>query len=522
MQRILVSIVAGLAIGTSWCADEEKEFPIKTTGYFIADGGYITGTDDVGLKKWENEPFGDLIAGLRLTASPTSRLRLTINPELKSHNIFPIQPGIATGDIVQRSKYNIYVEEGKLKWLYGASNLTGSSEDYAPYSLELGYMIYKDNPDTHVFGDYLFRSMIYPALPFTKFDYAQANIMGLHGRADFLGGAFQNHLFLLTETRNYPYYDLSLAYSGSYKVGNILEVGAGVDARSLIPARPSRTTPSGGEGVGVGDNTYKFVPYQDSTVIHNAAGQVIKTIWVAHIPGTDSALVTVRDSSGNDEPIRVLASGNGIAGLSRGQLSNKAIGSLTPNDGVGDLYPELQGTNTHYSFAGTIVTARASFNPMGFMGEANPLGNNALKIYAELGVLGWENYPGFYEKRSDRMPIMAGINLPTWNFLDYLSFEVEQFKSRELPTYDKRMFLNVPQPGNHKEEVETLWNEDRRKKDDFKWALAMKKSFRGWAMAAQAGTDHMKLEDQTDAALFDVMSRPSQWYVQVRFIGGIY
>jgi hypothetical protein len=468
----------------------------------------------VGLKKWRDEPFGDFIAGLRLTAQPADRLRLAINPELKSRHIFPISPGIATGEIQQRTRYDVYLEEGKASWAFGP-------EEAPAYGLDFGYMIYKDDPQARVFGDYLFRSMIYPALPFTKFDYPQAQIFGLMGRADLMGGAFRNRAFLLSETRNYPYYDLSLAYSGSYRIGPV-ELGAGIDARSLIPIRPSRTTPKGGEGLGVQDNTYKFVPYQDSTVVHNAAGQVIKTIWVAPIPGTDSALVTIRDSAGTDEPIRVKGVSGGVAGLSRGPLGNKAIGGLTPKDGVGDLYPELHGTDTHYSFAGTILTARAAFSPMALLPGFGALGPDAFTVYGEIAVLGWKNYPGYYEKRSERMPMMAGIHLPTFGKLDFLAFEVERFANPQLPTYDKRAFLNVPQPGNHKEEVETLWDDARRKKDDLKWAVAARKTWNGWGLAAQAGTDHMKIANETEGELFDVLSRPSQWYVQVRFIGGVY
>ncbi|MDB5103621.1 MAG: hypothetical protein JWP91_1310 [Fibrobacteres bacterium] len=514
-NHLFLALFASATCSAVLAEDPAKDLDIKTTGYFIVDGGYISETEDVGLKRWQNEPFADFIGGLRLSAQPTDRFRLTINPELKSHNIFPMSPGIATGETVQRQKYDIYLEEAKGSWSLGGN-------EHRSYSLDFGYMIYKDNPDAHAFGDYLFRSMIYPGILFTKFDYAQAQIFGAHGTADFLDGRFRNNAFFLSEVRNYPYFDFSLAYSGSYNVGGFLEFGAGINARSVIPVRPSRTTPKGGEGLGVQDNTYKFVPYQDSTLIHNAAGQAVKTVWVAPIAGTDSALVTIRDSAGSDEVIRVKASGNGVAGLSRGQLSNKAIGSLTPADGVGDLYPELHGTNTYYSFAGTIVTARMSFDPLSIVRKDGPFGKNAFKIYGEVGVLGWKNYPGFYEKRSERMPIMGGIYMPTFNRLDFLTFEMEKYTSKELPTYDKRSFLNVPQPGNHKEEVETLWDADRRKKDDLKWVISAKKSWRGWGLVGQVGTDHMKLLNDGGSELFDVMSSPSQWYAQIRFVGGVY
>ncbi|GEM_PF-6152847 len=513
----LILFTALLSFGNAAADDstDTKDMDVKTTGYFIVDGGFISETEDVGLKKWNNESYGDFIGGLRLSARPSERFHLIINPELKSHSIFPISPGIATGETVQKPKYDIYLEEAKGSWAFGGG-------DRRAWSLDFGLLLYKDNPDTHVFGDYLFRSMIYPGILFTKFDYPQAQIFGLHARADFLDGAQKNHLFVLSEIRNYPYYDFSVAYSGSISLGKAFEFGIGANARSLIPVRPSRTAPAGGEGLGVQDNTYKFVPYQDSTLVHNAAGQVIKTVWIDPIPGTDSASVRVRDSAGNDEPFRVKATGGGIAGLSRGPLSNNAIPSLTPADGAGDLYPELHGTNTHYSFAGTLLTSRISFDALALTGMGDALGKNAFKVYAEMAVLGWKNYPGYYENRSERMPIMGGIYLPTFNKLDFLTVEVEQYTSKELPTYDKRSFLNVPQPGNHKEEVETLWDAARRKRDDFKWVVSAKKSYRGWGLVGQVGTDHTKLLNDGGTDVFDVMSSPSQWYAQVRFVGGIY
>lgn len=510
----IASLSSHSSISAQEASGDSAFLDVKTTGYFIVDGGYISETEDVGLKKWKNEPYGGVIGGLRLTAKPGPWMTLTVNPELKGHNIFPISPGIQTGETKQKTRYDIYMEEAKASWSLGGS-LSGR------YALHFGYMIYKDNPDAHVFGDYLFRSMIYPALLFTKFDYPQAQIFGLRAQADFFQGRLRNDVFFLSETAHYPYYDFSLAYSGSYSLWNIWEIGIGINARSLIPVRPSRTAPAGPEGTGLIDNTYKFVPFQDSTVIKNAQGVVFKTIWVSRIPGTDSALVILRDSAGSDQPFRVKADGNGIAGMSSGRLGNPAMGDLTTG-GVGDLYPELHGVNTHYSFAGTLLTCRNSLDLLPLIRKEHPLGRNAFKLYHEIAVLGWKNYPGFYENRNERVAYMFGVYLPTLDKLDFLTIEAEYFGNKNVPSYDMRAFENVPQPGTHKGEVETRWQNDaRRRADDFKWAVAAKKSWRGWALVAQAGTDHMKLLNEEDNEVFDVMSRPSQWYAQVRFVGGI-
>jgi hypothetical protein len=517
-RELVLSILAICSVAAATPSKDTTDLNIKTTGYYIIDGGYINETVDVGLKKWTSEPFGDFIGGLRLTANPTEHFSLAINPELRSHSNFPITPGVATGELKQKMKYDIYMEEGKGTWSFGAPE--------TPFALlDFGLFIYKDNPDTKVFGDYIFRSMIYPTLLFTKFDYAQAQIFGLHASANFLDGNFKNNAFILSDVRNYPYFDISLAYSANYNVMNIVEFGAGINARSIIPVRPSRTTPKGGasQGAGLFDNTYKFAPFQDSTVIHNASGAVLKTISIKPVAGKDSATVTVKDATGNVSVTQVKATGGGISGMATKAQFNPAMSDLTPDaGGAGDLYPELHGTNTHFSFAGTILTGRITLNPMGIFGNNNPLGKDACKIYAEAAVLGLENYPGFYEKRSERIPIMFGANIPTMNYLDFLSIEMEHFGSKEVPSYDTRAYLNLPQPGTHKGEVETLWDDARRTKDDWKWVVAAKKSFKGFGIVGQFGTDHTKMSDEGGGELFDVMSRPSEWYVQVRFVGGVY
>lgn len=499
----------------------DKAIEVRPTGYFMTDGGYLAEHDDVTLRTWKNEYFTNLIGGLRLYAEPSERFSLVVNPELRSHNIFPIRPGVKQGELVQRTKYDIYLEEAKGTWALG--------DPAAPRGrIEFGFMQFVDNPDAKVLGNYLFRAMIYPAMPFTKMDNNAAYLFGLRGGYDFLGGKLKNDVFVLSEVQRYPYYDIHLAYTASYAFRNLLEVGLGVQAKSILPARPSRTTPQGipSEGGGLPENTYKYVPFQDSTPIMRN-GKLLKTIWVGAHPNPDSAagfaIVRIKDSTGVEAlPYIVKRDGNGISGMSGGKFNNLGFDDLTVvGGGSGDLYPELRGTNTHYSFAGTILGGRIALNPMGFLGEENPLGKDALKIYSEIAVLGWKNYVGFYDNRSQRTPIMFGVNLPTFNYLDFLSLEVQRFTSQELPTFDLRAQLNVPQPGTHKEGQEEKWDEERRKKDDLKWVVTAKRTFGGWGLSMQAGTDHTKLMDDGDNDFYDAMTRPSHWYTQVRFFAGI-
>jgi hypothetical protein len=511
-----------LAIGlnaTHSIGQDSLGLDFRTTGYFMSDGGYISETEEGAAgTKWKDEYFTSLTGGLRLLAKPSEHFRFVVNPELRSHNILPILPGNQTGEKAQKTQYEIYLEEAKGTWDLAAP---GPDSRFSG-KLNFGYMIHVDNPDAKVLGNYLFRSLIYPGTLFTKMDNTGAYLFGLHGSLDMLGGNFRNNFFILSEMQKYPFFDVSLAYSGSYLLGRFAEVGLGVNAKSLIPVRPSRTTPKGKEGQGLLDNTYKFVPFQTDTQVKNDSGVVIKTITVApYATSVDSAIVTIVGAAGDTTTTIVTRDGNGIAGMNGGALANKSMTYLTPGNGSGDLYPELNGTNTHYSFAGTILSGRIALNPMGFFGDANPLGKDALKIYSEVAVLGWSNYDGFYEKRNERIPVMVGLNLPTFNQLDFLTVEVEHFGSKHLPTYDGRAQLNLPQPGAHKPGQEEKWSDARRMKDDWKWIVAAKRTFGGWGLVVQAGTDHTRLVNIEDSEFHEVLTRPSQWYTQVRFFAGI-
>ena len=510
----LLSLAVCLPLAALPAAEEERDMKIRIGGYALLDGGYIAETQDVTAKDWLSEPYGGIMTGLRLTGNPSDRLQFVLHPELKSSYMVPLRAGSPDGEKAQKAIWEIYLEESKFTWSFG-------SPDRPSARLNLGYMYHKDNPDGRIFGDYIFRSMIYPSLLFTKFNSPRAQISGLNFEHTPLPGLKYN-LFALSETRFYPLYDVSLAATAGYAWGGVLEVGAGANFRGAVPVRPSRTTPKGGEGEGVLDNTYKFVPFQPGTLVSTSKGP--QTISITKVDGADSAVVIILDSAGVElSNKRVAAVKDGIAGLGDGLLTNEGLIGLTRNpSGSGELYSELNGTNTSYSFAGQIYTLRAAISPLGFL-EKNPLGKDALKIYAEGAVLGWKNYPAYYEKRSERIPIMAGVYLPTFNLLDFLAVEGEYFPSKHIPTYEVRFKKNAPQPGAWKNPtMESEWTQERRTKDDWKWGVAAKKSFQGFGVVAQAGTDHTKLINESGIAYFDMLSRPAHWYVQVRFFGGVY
>jgi hypothetical protein len=82
----------------------------------------------------------------------------------------------------------------------------------------------------------------------------------------------------------------------------------------------------------------------------------------------------------------------------------------------------LPNNTGYYTFAGTKVMGRFSFDPKRiFTSEENwwIFGKEDCKLYGEIAVLGWKDYPGYYAERYKRIPRMIGIDWPTHEFLSY-------------------------------------------------------------------------------------------------------
>lgn len=81
-------------------------------------------------------------------------------------------------------------------------------------------------------------------------------------------------------------------------------------------------------------------------------------------------------------------------------------------------------TATHdtilYTFRGAKLMGRFSLDFKALFGDANGFfGSEDLKLYGEAALLGVKNYAGWYNKRSERVPAMAGINWPTNQLVSY-------------------------------------------------------------------------------------------------------
>jgi hypothetical protein len=327
----------------------------------------------------------------------------------------------------------------------------------------LGIFTYKYNADVRNLGEYLFRTGAYPNFILGDFDFPMARLMGVKISNNRIA-AWKNDLLLTTETDIWPHFDWTLSYVGSYAFGNVLEVGAGAALTNLIAMRDKATTPHSLK------NMYVENLRSDSAVL----------------PGTDIK------------------------------------------------YEVVVGDTGYYTFKSAKLMARAAFNPQGLFPEGwtGVLGKDDLRIYAELAVLGWKDYPrptpsdtvqvnSFYSDRMERMPVMLGVNLPAFGWLDLLSLEVEWYGLKGPDSYQRRKEEDVPVP-----QPVDLWiakngsyTDADYRKDDWKWSLHLRKALTpGCDVIAQAARDHVRHDFDSPVQLDreEALTRPGQWWWAVK------
>lgn len=201
-----------------------------------------------------------------------------------------------------------------------------------------------------------------------------------------------------------------------------------------------------------------------------------------------------------------------------------------------EYYLYTYDSTRYYTFQGIKAGGRISLDPKVFLGVTS-LGPHDLKLYGEVAVLGWKNYPYLYEKRTERMPMMAGFNFPTFGILDILSAEVQYYNSgfenniyqvfmSQVPTWTK-----VDDPaglasgkGYAAVAAKAAEQEKRIAQDDWKWSVYAKKEvYRGLRLYTQVASDHMRPTDGNQNPFFlPVTNRNGkEWYYLLRLEIGI-
>lgn len=182
-------------------------------------------------------------------------------------------------------------------------------------------------------------------------------------------------------------------------------------------------------------------------------------------------------------------------------------------------------TTVTYTYKGEKVMARAAFNPLGLF-ESEIFGPDEGKVYTELTVVGWKNYPTFYTKRMERTPIMFGFNIPTAKILDRLAVECEYLNSPWInSTYNIGNAPGMPLP-RIPDSTETYYKGIARK-DNFRWSIYARKTlFGSLAAHAQVARDHLRLVSREfyygpSLEPDELTMKPANWYWLVQFSFGV-
>jgi hypothetical protein len=388
-------------------------------------------------------------------------------------------------------------------------------------ALRVGYFGYKYNPDAKNLGEYLFRAGAYPTFAVTGgwsiMDNAQAKLQGVELSLTQLDGALK-HSFLLYNERDFrPPGDFTPAYIGEYTKGPF-QIGAGVSFYHYLPLKDKETSPKNPN-----TTVYTFDNLPAINTVDPLTGDSL------HYAANQHIVAGYGDIKG------VLASG-----------INPSWNSGSDADADSVLANYAPSSVDYLTFKAVKLMGRASFSIQKLMPIAM-LNPEDLKIYGEIDLLGVKNYPGIYDDRTERMPIMLGVNLPTFRLLNTLSFEVEYFKNgnpddmgsqqaKLNPGYAYNTVTKYTQdnggglgsvPNSSSQDYYTILLKDDfdNHRDDWKWTLyAVKQVTTGISVRGQVANDHFRAQDSYFTGYWNgpsMMRKPKDWYYVVSINLGI-
>jgi len=191
-----------------------------------------------------------------------------------------------------------------------------------------------------------------------------------------------------------------------------------------------------------------------------------------------------------------------------------------------------QEDSSFYTFKGTKLMARVSFDPKAFFTDhfRGLLGSEDLRVYGEMAILGVENYPQnlrggiSYDTLTQRMPVMAGINLPCFKLLDVFSVEAEYFNNPFPNDIGAITQQGLPIPGQIGENGSSNFRgSDLYRHDNVKWSIHASKAIaKNYTLMAQVASDHLRplaVNDQ-NVDFEEALHTTSQWYYMLKLTAG--
>jgi hypothetical protein len=357
--------------------------------------------------------------------------------------------------------------------------------------LGVGNFWYKYNPEASNLGEYLFRSEGYPTYTMTGgysiIGSAGAQLQGF--KALFKKGNAKLDVFLTTETSLAPFYNWSPSAVVGYTVADgLVDVGAGISLKHFFQVKPSRSQQERDE------NGY----FQSGGVWYFASADYYLK---------QSEFYTARGNAADSTKIQELD-------------ATAALVDAAVLDPATDI--------KYFDVRSTLLNARVTLDPKKLF-ESDLFGPQDLKIFSEVGILGTRNYPIFYKKVTERMPVMVGFNFPGFKFFDLISLQGEYMNSPFVnSTYSRSVHgANTPfyPSGSDRVMSKNEYN-DIAGKDNVKWSMLVKKSLGNVTLSAQAASDHLRVpsSEYYYGPQFDpneVTITKEHWYVMTQIAWGI-
>ena len=174
------------------------------------------------------------------------------------------------------------------------------------------------------------------------------------------------------------------------------------------------------------------------------------------------------------------------------------------------------GDTAFYSHRGIKLMARLAldFKPIF---STDIFGENDLVLYSEAALIGVKNYPVYYDTLAHRIPVMVGLNVPTFKLLDRLSVEVEWYGFRYLNDYINTRDHMSPVPKQPDISDSTF----DPAADDWKWSVKASRIFQlHFVIEASAANDHSRysvLNPYFEEQTFTAFTSPDNWYFNLKF-----
>jgi hypothetical protein len=164
------------------------------------------------------------------------------------------------------------------------------------------------------------------------------------------------------------------------------------------------------------------------------------------------------------------------------------------------------------------MMSRFSFDPkrLLFADGHGIFGDNDLRLYGEVGLLGLKDYPIYYQDIKKRIPRMIGFNLPGFKVIDLAAFELEYYGWNYSNGYWSPVMEGTANPNMGSGD----YSARDYNNDNWKWTVHMKKMFyRHFYILMQFANDHLTLPayDERNYDRDEVCGRNSHWYWMTKF-----